>query len=151
MGAGSHLIPEIAVSRALTEAAQSRVVQIHGAREDTDRESVVRTFGYDAMKRLNRYWYIDSAEKVTLSDLEDKSANTPAKDIRATVEMLRGIIPYAVIVDISSTSLNLPVVRAVLPTFEQYTLDRERKGKRMKIGRKPKTRTKRIFKPRPVT
>ena len=151
MGAGSHLIPEIAVSRALTEAAQSRVVQIHGAREDTDRESVVRTFGYDAMKRLNRYWYIDSAEKVSLSDLEDRSADTPAKDIRATVEMLRGIVPYAVIVDISSTLLNLPVVRAVLPTFEQYTLDRERKGKRMKIGRKKMTRTKRTFKPRPVT
>ncbi len=149
MGAGSHLKPEIAVSRALTEAAQSRVVQIHGAREDTDRESVVRTFGYDAMRRLNRYWYTDSAEKVSLPDLEDKSADTPAKDIQATVEMLRGIIPYAVIVDISSTSLNLPVVRAVLPTFEQYTLDRERKGKRMKIGRKP--RTKRTFKPRPVT
>jgi ribosomal protein S12 methylthiotransferase accessory factor len=64
--------------------------------------------------------------------------------------MLRGIIPYAVIVDISRTSLNLPVVRAVLPTFEQYTLDRERKGKRMKIGRKPRTMTKRTFKPRPV-
>jgi len=30
MGAGSHLSPEIAVTRALTEAAQSRVVQIHG-------------------------------------------------------------------------------------------------------------------------
>jgi len=51
MGAGSHLSPEIAVTRALTEAAQSRVVQIHGAREDTDREQVVRTFGYDHMKR----------------------------------------------------------------------------------------------------
>jgi hypothetical protein len=31
----------------------------------------------------------------------------------------------------------------VLPTFEQYTLDRDRKGKRMKIGRKP--REKRSF------
>ncbi len=38
MGAGSHLKPEIAVARAITEAAQSRVVQIQGAREDTDRE-----------------------------------------------------------------------------------------------------------------
>lgn len=148
MGAGSHLKPEIAVSRALTEAAQSRVVQIHGAREDTDRESVVRTFGYDAMKRLNRYWYSESADKVCLSDLEDKSADTPAVNIETTVETLKGIAPYAIIVDISRKSIQAPVIRAVLPTFEQYTLDRERKGKRMKIGRK--SREKRSFR-RPGT
>lgn len=137
MGAGSHLKPEIAVSRALTEAAQSRVVQIHGAREDTDRESVVRTFGYDAMKRLNRYWYQDSEEKVSLSDIVDISADTPARNINAILEMLRGIVPHAIIANLSSTSVNIPVIRAILPTFEQYTLDRERKGKRMRLGRKP--------------
>jgi ribosomal protein S12 methylthiotransferase accessory factor len=137
MGAGSHLKPEIAVSRALTEAAQSRVVQIHGAREDTDRESVVRTFGYEAMKRLNRYWYQDSDDKVSLSDMDDISADTPAMNINTILEMLRGIVPHAVIANLSSSSINIPVIRAVLPTFEQYTLDRERKGKRMRLGRKP--------------
>jgi putative methanogenesis marker protein 1 len=143
MGAGSHLRPEIAVSRALTEAAQSRVVQIHGAREDTDRESVVRTFGYDAMKRLNRYWYSESEEKVALSDLEDRSADTPARNIETTVAALKGIAPNAIIVNISRNSINSPVIRAVLPTFEQYTLDRDRKGKRMKIGRKPREKFRR--------
>jgi len=43
MGAGSHLKPEIAVARAITEAAQSRVVQSQGAREDTDRECFIRS------------------------------------------------------------------------------------------------------------
>lgn len=142
MGAGSHLKPEIAVSRALTEAAQSRVVQIHGAREDTDREAVVRTFGYEAMKRLNKYWYIDSEEKVALSDIEDKSADTPAKNIETILNLLKGISPNAIIADLSRSSVNLPVIRAVLPTFELYTLDRERRGKRMKIGRKRMVRRK---------
>lgn len=143
MGAGSHLRPEIAVSRALSEAAQSRVVQIHGAREDTDRESVVRTFGYDAMKRLNRYWYEESAEKVLLTELEDKSASKPATNIDTILEMLKGITPYAVIINLSNPILNIPVIRTVLPTFELYTLDRERKGKRMKIGRKPRHQRRR--------
>jgi putative methanogenesis marker protein 1 len=148
MGAGSHLRPEIAVSRALTEAAQSRVVQIHGAREDTDREDVVRSFGYDSMKRLNKYWYEDPVDKVRLSDLEDRSANTPAANIETIVTMLKGIAPYAIIVDLSRSSVELPVIRAILPTFEQYTLDRERKGKRMKTGRRKLMTKKRFIRPR---
>ncbi len=31
---------------------EERVVQIHGDREDMDRESMVRTFGYDTMLRF---------------------------------------------------------------------------------------------------
>jgi len=149
MGAGSHLRAEIAVSRALTEAAQSRVVQIHGAREDTDRESMVRTFGYDTMKRLNKYWYEDSEDKVRLSDLEDKSADTPAKNIETIITMLRGIVPYAVIIDLSRSNVKMPVIRAVLPTFELYTLDRDRRGKRMKVGRNKKMSKKKFRRPRP--
>jgi ribosomal protein S12 methylthiotransferase accessory factor len=149
MGAGSHLRPEIAVSRALTEAAQSRVVQIHGAREDTDRESMVRTFGYDTMKRLNKYWYEDSEDKVRLSDLEDKSADTPAKNIETIITMLKGIVPYAVIIDLSRSNVKMPVIRAVLPTFELYTLDRDRRGKRMKVGRNKKMGKKKFRRPRP--
>lgn len=34
LGIGTHLDPEVAVLRALTEVAQSRATQIHGARED---------------------------------------------------------------------------------------------------------------------
>jgi ribosomal protein S12 methylthiotransferase accessory factor len=80
----------------------SRVVQIHGAREDTDRESMVRTFGYDTMKRLNKYWYEDSGDKVRLSDLEDKSADTPAKNIETIITMLKGTAIPAKIVNACS-------------------------------------------------
>ena len=34
MGLGAHISPEMALMRALTEAAQSRLVKIHGARDD---------------------------------------------------------------------------------------------------------------------
>jgi len=134
MGAGSHLSPEIAVTRALTEAAQSRVVQIHGAREDTDREQVVRTFGYDHMKKLNRYWYED-IDTVTMDKIMDSSSDTPAANISTVLEKLDGIADGAIIVDLSR-GMDVPVIRAIIPMFEQYTLDRERKGERIRKKKK---------------
>ena len=134
MGAGSHLSPEIAVTRALTEAAQSRVVQIHGAREDTDREKVVRTFGYEHMKKLNSYWYED-LEIVHLDEMKDKSSDTPAANIDTVLSSLDGVADGAIIVDLSR-GVEVPVIRAIIPMFELYTLDRERKGERIKKKKK---------------
>jgi ribosomal protein S12 methylthiotransferase accessory factor len=134
MGAGAYLSPEIAVSRAITEAAQSRVVQIHGAREDTDREQVVRTFGYDHMKRMTGYWYED-LEKVHMDELADNSSDTPAANINTVLEQLDDIADGAIIADLSR-GIDIPVIRAIIPAFELYTLDRERKGGRIRKSKK---------------
>ena len=53
LGVGTHLNPEVAVIRALTEVAQSRATQIHGTREDTIRADFMRKSGYEHMKRMN--------------------------------------------------------------------------------------------------
>jgi len=132
MGAGSHLKPEIAVRRAITEAAQSRVIQIHGAREDTDREKFVREIGYERMKRMNGFWY-ESGETTTLPEMEDLSTTTPAGNIATVLDRLKKIVSNVVVVNLSRDNVPVPVVRVVIPTFEVYTLDRERIGKRMKL------------------
>jgi ribosomal protein S12 methylthiotransferase accessory factor len=137
MGAGAHLNPEIAVKRALTEAAQSRVVQIHGAREDTNREEFVRTLGYERMKRLNKYWYEDG-ETTTLVGLKDLSRNNPAESIDVIIEQLKKVVDRAIVIDLSRESIPVPVVRVIIPTFEVYTLDRDRIGMRAKSGKKRK-------------
>ncbi len=134
MGAGAHLSPEIAVTRALTEAAQSRVVQIHGAREDTDRERVVRTFGYDHMRKMNGYWY-EELEKVRMDELKNSSSNTPAANIKTVLERLDGVADGAIIVNLSR-GVEIPVIRAIIPMFELFTLDRERKGDRIRKKKK---------------
>ncbi len=138
MGAGAHLSPEIAVTRALTEAAQSRVVQIHGAREDTDRERVVRTFGYEHMRKMNSYWYED-LESVHIDELDNSSSNTPAANIKTVIDSLECTADGAIIVDLSR-GVNIPVIRAIIPMFELYTLDRERTGKRIRKKKKRVTR-----------
>ena len=53
IGIGTHTSARIAVMRALTEVAQSRLTQIHGAREDTTIADLRKKMGYDRAKRIN--------------------------------------------------------------------------------------------------
>lgn len=135
MGAGSHLKPEIAVARAITEAAQSRVVQIQGAREDTDREGFIRSVGYDRMKRLNWFWF-EEGEKISLSEVQDLSKKSPAENIDVILEKLKGLVERVLVVDLSREEVAVPVVRVIIPGFELFTIDRDRKGKRINAGKK---------------
>ncbi|MDD2338760.1 MAG: YcaO-related McrA-glycine thioamidation protein [Methanosarcina sp.] len=135
MGAGSHLKPEIAVARAITEAAQSRVVQIQGAREDTDREGFIRSVGYDRMKRLNWFWF-EEGEKISLSEVQDLSRKSPAENIDVILEKLKDLAERVLVVDLSREEVTVPVVRVIIPGFELFTIDRERKGKRISSRRK---------------
>lgn len=135
MGAGSHLKPEIAVARAITEAAQSRVVQIQGAREDTDREGIIRSVGYDRMKRLNWFWF-EEREKISLSEVQDLSKKSPAENIDVILEKLKGLAERVLVIDLSREEVAVPVVRVIIPGFELFTIDRDRKGKRINAGKK---------------
>jgi putative methanogenesis marker protein 1 len=135
MGAGSHLKPEIAVARAITEAAQSRVVQIQGAREDTDREGIIRSIGYDRVKRLNWFWF-EEGEKISLSEVQDLSKSSPEENINVILEKLKGLTERVLVIDLSREEVAVPVVRVIIPGFELFTIDRDRKGKRITSGKK---------------
>jgi len=142
MGAGAHLSAEHAIFRALTEAAQFRLAQISGAREDVQRRSgFVVGAGYDRMKRMNKFWYEDG-ETATLSEIPDLLSDTPAGSIQTIVERLRlcGAAEHVIIVDISQPWIDVPVIRAIIPTFELYTVDRERIGERARAARKERGR-----------
>ncbi|MEA1908135.1 MAG: YcaO-related McrA-glycine thioamidation protein [Euryarchaeota archaeon] len=141
MGAGAYLNPTHAVYRALTEAAQFRLSQISGAREDVqNRTGFVEGAGYDRMKRMNKFWYADG-ETIELAKIPDISSNTPAKDIESITERLHDVAPYAIVVDMSQPWIDVPVVRTIIPTFELYTVDRERIGSRAIAARKERGQT----------
>ena len=132
MGVGTHMDARIAVLRALTEVAQSRATQIQGAREDTDREKVVRTIGYERMKRLNKHWYMESKEKVAVKDLPDLSTDSHKGDIEKAVKMLKGITDAVIVTDLTREDLGIPVVRVTVPGMEMFAIDHERIGPRCK-------------------
>lgn len=135
MGAGSHTDPEIAALRALTEVAQSRATQIHGAREDTNRESVARMIGYERMKRLNKHWLEEPRETIELDTLETAATSSIDGDIRVALDRLHSVAERVIVSDITVSAIGVPAVRVIIPGFEVFFLDRERKGKRGKEWR----------------
>ena len=131
LGMGTHLDPEVAILRALTEVAQSRATQINGAREDTVRADFAREAGYERMKRINKYYFIDEDEKIDLKDIENKSTSSITKDIEIVKdELMANDIGRILYVDLTRPELDVSVVRVIIPEMEVYALDPSRAGYR---------------------
>ena len=131
LGMGTHLDPEIAILRALTEVAQSRATQINGAREDTVRADFSREAGYERMKRINKYYFKQEEEQIKLSDIENKSTSSITKDIEIVKnELISNDIEKILYVDLTRPELDVSVVRVVIPEMEVYTIDPSRAGYR---------------------
>ncbi len=131
LGMGSHLDPEVAILRALTEVAQSRATQINGAREDTVRADFAREAGYERMKRINKFYFRDEEEKIKLSDIENKSTSSITKDIEIVKnELMANDIEKILYVDLTRPELDVSVVRVIIPEMELFALDPSRAGYR---------------------
>ena len=131
LGMGTHLDPEVAILRALTEVAQSRATQINGAREDTVRADFSREAGYERMKRINKYYFKQEEDQIKLSDIENKSTSSITKDIEIVKnELIANDIEKILYVDLTRPELDVSVVRVVIPEMEVYTIDPSRAGYR---------------------
>ena len=131
LGVGTHLNPEVAVIRALTEVAQSRATQIHGTREDTIRADFMRKSGYEHMKRMNKHYFQREEETINLSDIEDKSSNSIKKDIETSIEEVQKVgFNQVLYTDLTRNEIGINVARVIIPKAELYSLDEERLGNR---------------------
>ena len=131
LGMGSHLDPEVAILRALTEVAQSRATQINGAREDTVRADFAREAGYERMKRINKFYFKQEDEQIKLSDIENKSTSSITEDIEIVKdELIANGIEKILYTDLTRPELNVSVVRVVIPEMELYAIDPSRAGYR---------------------
>ena len=135
-GMGTHTTPEIAVLRSLTEVAQSRLTQIHGAREDTVVADIRRQIGYERTKRLNGYWFRENGD-VRFESLPTYTSDDLLTDIRHVCSELASAGYDRVIVsDLTRPDMGVPVVRVVVPGLEVYAMDQERNGDRCKNARR---------------
>ncbi|MGN0175341.1 MAG: YcaO-related McrA-glycine thioamidation protein [Methanobrevibacter sp.] len=131
LGMGTHLDPEIAVLRALTEVAQSRATQINGAREDTVRADFAREAGYERMKRINKYYFRQEEEQVDFRDIENKSTTSINEDIEIVKdELIANDIKHILYTDLTRHELDISVVRVIIPEIELYAIDPNRAGYR---------------------
>ncbi len=137
LGVGTHLDPEIAVMRALTEVAQSRATQIHGTREDTTRAVFMRKAGYERMKRINKHWFGESEEVIDMGKIKNRAGKSFREDIETSLKLLEKIgVKDVLFVDLSRDEIEIPVVRVIIPGLEVYSVDAERVGKRLVRKRK---------------
>lgn len=131
LGMGTHLDPEVAILRALTEVAQSRATQINGAREDTVRADFAREAGYERMKRINKYYFKEEEEKISLSDIENKATTSITEDIEIVKEeLISNDISKILYTDLTRPELDISVVRVIIPEMEIYAIDPSRAGYR---------------------
>ena len=131
LGVGTHLNPEIAAIRALSEVAQSRATQIHGTREDTVRADFMRKAGYENMKRTNKEYFVEEDEKINLSDIENKITGSIKRDIEVSIEEVQKAgLDKVIYYDLTREEIGVNVARVIIPKAELYCLDEERLGNR---------------------
>lgn len=146
-GMGTHTSSKVAVLRALTEVAQSRLTQIHGAREDTTLADFRKRIGYERTKRLNKHWF-EASEKKSFSDVASFESDDFLLDIRHMFGKLEEAgLDRAVVVDLTREEIGIPVVRVIVPGLENAAVDPERVGKRCKNARQ---RTRRLSGSKPL-
>jgi len=117
-GMGCHPAREIALSRALTEAAQSRLTRITGARDDVgpaghDREAILA-----ALRRFAAELDAGPASRA-FDDAPTFDGASLDADVAWLLERLRAAgIAEVVAVDLTHEEIGIPVVRVVIPGLE---------------------------------
>ncbi len=118
-GMGCHPQREIALCRALTEAAQGRLTFIAGSRDDNGRSR----YATAQNPELFRHTRARLLQPGTRSFQETPTLDNPTfeEDIQALLSGLRRAgLEQAVVVDLTKPEFEIPVVRVVIPGLETY-------------------------------
>jgi YcaO-like protein with predicted kinase domain len=120
-GAGSHPNGSVALLRALTEAAQSRLTVIAGSRDDFGRARYrssqnISTLEY--YRRLSK----DQSRSLSVDSLAIWNGRTVDEDIEYVLRLLETAgIPHIYFVNLSRDDLPISVVRVIVPMLEGPT------------------------------
>lgn len=128
-GYGAHLDPNVAMTRALTEAVQGRTVLIAGSRDDVFRSQHRRMRHMDNPEshRMIRELpeVVDARERVS------EATPTFEGDVALVLEKLRRVgLERVIVFDLSREDFPLHVVKTVVPGLEGPRLDFYRPGPR---------------------
>jgi len=123
-GYGTHLSPVIALSRAITEAAQARLTVIAGNRDDN-------------LPSAYAVWQLSSATEESWNKAFAAPATRPFStaasyqetetfegDLEVMLEALRSVgVDRVVIIDLTKEHIGIPVVKVIVPGFETSPFD----------------------------
>ena len=121
-GFGCHPSRGVALVRALTEAAQSRLTIIVGSRDDRS------PAGHEAIRAGTRFeQHSAQVRRVgpparAFDEVPDYPSPAVDDDVALTLDRLRAVgVRRVVLVDLTRPDIDVPVVRMVVPGLEGYT------------------------------
>ncbi len=117
VGQGCHLSPAVALSRALTEAAQARLTVISGARDDLGEEEYAAP---DAeTQALRRALLEEGAAPRSFAAAPESASDDLATDAAFVLERLAAVgVAEVFAADLTKPDFGVPVMRAVIPGLE---------------------------------
>ncbi len=117
-GMGCHPTRDIALLRALTEAAQTRLTYISGSRDDAFRRSYELNRNPDVV-RFDRAQLLERGPVRSFATVPTSDGDTLDEDVAWQLERLRSVgMPRVVVVNLTKPEFDLPVVRVVIPGLE---------------------------------
>jgi ribosomal protein S12 methylthiotransferase accessory factor len=115
-GCGTHPDARIALTRALTEAAQSRLTGIQGGREDLP--DFVPPSGAPPVETRH-----SGIQPISFDDIASYQHPSVTDDVEFIIERMRQSgFDQVVAVDITRADVAIPVVRVIVPRAEVWTL-----------------------------
>ena len=117
-GYGCHPARQIALTRALTEAAQARLTVISGLRDDFRCDAYERWLDPDLVGTMRRRM-MTSASARRFHEVPHRDGETLEDDVEWELKCIKKAgIKQVVVVDLTKNAFGLPVVRVIAPGFE---------------------------------
>ncbi len=122
-GQGCHPSARVAICRALTEAAQSRLTFIAGSRDDIDYSHYEHMSNPVVINRLRSL-----VEKAEPALRFEERPGTTRETLEGDLALMLGRlvdagIEHAIVVDLSRREVGVPVVKMIVPGLEPVVLD----------------------------
>jgi YcaO-like protein with predicted kinase domain len=121
-GYGTHPVAAIALSRALTEAAQTRVTVIAGSRDDNFRFAYRTHHAQENLGAIRRTFFSGHGLR-DFCEIPQLGGKDAESDLAVILSRLRATgVREAIAVDLTKSELGVPVVKMIVPGLEFSSL-----------------------------
>jgi YcaO-like protein with predicted kinase domain len=118
VGMGCHPTRRVALSRALTEAAQARLTLISGSRDDLPRERYATLTDLDSLASLRQRESATSGQS-RFDEVPSHESETIEEDVAwEQGKLVQAGVRHVAMVDLTKLEFRIPVVRMIVPGLE---------------------------------
>jgi ribosomal protein S12 methylthiotransferase accessory factor len=118
MGYGCHPARDVALLRALTEAAQVRLTIISGVRDDVTDECYAQLLNTNVITAVQQRLGMSMGRR-KMSDIPNWETDTFEEDVEIELQCLKQVgVEHVLAIDLSKPEFGIPVVKVIIPGLE---------------------------------